>query len=61
MPDRKSSKQMSFTFSKEHTAQQTEKSPTKHNVTNLQAHKLDLHGRSVLQRVIREGFTKTKT
>jgi hypothetical protein len=64
MRDRKSDRQMSFGFPATKSSNQTAKqdrSEAKGNVFNLRAHQIDMHGRSILQRVIKEGYVKPKS
>ena len=65
MRDRKTDQQMSLPFSASKNDRQNLESlrvvrpPS--NVLNLNSLRADLHERAVLQRVIREGYIKTKT
>lgn len=64
MRDRKPDQQMSFPFSASKSGEQSIKSKqsdSRNNVFDLRAHQIDLHGRAVLKRVIREGYIKPKS
>ena len=66
MRDRKSDQQMSFPFSaskksSEQTANSGHSTKSPNNVTDLNARRIGLHEQAVLNRVIREGYTKSKS